>query len=470
MDIKQLIGEATDYDKKIALEERKPKSWCKSISAFANCYGGKLIFGVSNDNELVGLSDPEGDAEKISEAIKTHLNPIPDVKLSFEKDGEKIFVIVEVIKGQQTPYYYVGEGQLVAFVRIGNESVPATPSKLRELVLRGSGESYDSLMSRYDFENMSFTKLKSVYKQRTGKTFDDTDYESFGLIDENGKLTNAGALLADESPVRHSRLFCTRWNGNTKAAGIIDALDDKEYTGGLVSLLQAGTDFVKNNSKKAWRKVGDGRIEMPDYPERAVLEGIVNALIHRSYTEIGSEVHIDMFDDRIEIYSPGGMVSGISLKGRDLLRIPSKRRNPVLADIFSRLKYMERRGSGFKKILADYERQEEFDETKMPVFDADNDDFTLILYNLNYGNDYMLPANEIESGTQDDTHDDTQCDTQDDTQEKIIKMIKVNPQVSTAGMAKELGISVATVKRKIKKMSNVSYVGSGYSGHWEVKE
>ena len=159
-------------------------------------------------------------------------------------------------------------------MRIGNESVPAAPSQLRELVLRGSGESYDSLKSRYDFSNMSFTKLKSVYKQRTGNTFEDTDYESFGLIDEKGNLTNAGALLADESPVRHSRLFCTRWNGLTKASGIVDALDDKEYTGSLVTLLQAGTDFVRNNSKKAWRKVGDGRIEMPDYPDRAVLEGV----------------------------------------------------------------------------------------------------------------------------------------------------------------------------------------------------
>lgn len=157
----------------------------------------------------------------------------------------------------------------------------------------------------------------------------------------NGNLTNAGALLADESPVKHSRLFCTRWNGKTKAAGIVDALDDKEYTGGLVVLLQAGLDFVTNNSKKSWKKVSDARIEMPDYPERAVLEGLVNALIHRSYTELGSEVHIDMFDDRIEIYSPGGMVNGISLKGRDILNVPSKRRNPILADIFSRLKYME---------------------------------------------------------------------------------------------------------------------------------
>ena len=139
------------------------------------------------------------------------------------------------------------------------------------------------------------------------------------------------------------------------ASGIVDALDDKEYTGSLVTLLQDGTDFVRNNSKKAWRKVDDGRMEMPDYPDRAVLEGVVNALIHRNYMEIGSEVHIDMFDDGIEKYSPGGMVSGISLEGKDLLKIPSKRRNPILADILSCLKYMECRGSGFKKILADYE-------------------------------------------------------------------------------------------------------------------
>lgn len=108
-----------------------------------------------------------------------------------------------------------GDGQLIAFMRIGNESVPATPSQLRELVLRGSGESYDSLKSRYDFDNMSFTKLKSVYKQRTGNIFEDTDYESFGLIDEKGNLTNAGALLADESPIRLNILAArNRESGN----------------------------------------------------------------------------------------------------------------------------------------------------------------------------------------------------------------------------------------------------------------
>ena len=350
---------------------------------------------------------------------------------------------------------------------------------MRELVLRGSGESYDSLKSRYDFSNMSFTKLKSVYKQRTGNAFEDTDYESFGLIDEKGNLTNAGALLADESPVRHSRLFCTRWNGLTKASGIVDALDDKEYTGSLVTLLQAGTDFVRNNSKKAWRKVGDGRIEMPDYPDRAVLEGVVNALIHRNYMEIGSEVHIDMFDDRIEIYSPDGMISGISLEGKDLLKIPSKRRNPILADIFSRLKYMERRGSGFKKILADYKGQVEFDETKMPVFEADNDDFILNLYNLNYGSGYATQANENVIENVIEISEEKIKKLMPEYSKKklskaceILKMISKNPNISIDELRIALDVTDRTIARYISELKDKGIIerkGPDNGGEWKIK-
>lgn len=466
MDIKELIGEATEYDKKVALEVKKPKSWCKSVSAFANSYGGKLIFGISDDDTVIGLSDAEGDAEKISEAIKAHLNPIPNFKLSFSTEDDKKLVVLEVEAGNETPYYYEGEGQLVAFVRVGNESVSASPIQLRELVLKGSNRSYDSLKSEFDFSKMAFTKLKSVYYQRTKNDFHESDYESFGLVDSKGNLTNAGALIADESPVRHSRLFCTRWNGLDKASGLMDALDDEEFTGGLVELLQDGIKFIKRNSKKAWRKLPDRRVEYPEYPERAITEGLVNALIHRSYTELGSEVHIDMYDDRLEIYSPGGMMDGSSLENRDLMNIPSKRRNPVLADVFSRLNYMERRGSGFKKILGDYEKQEHYTEEKTPKFDAQRGYFILTLPNLNYL--------EGHGGTHDDTQGDTQGDTQNDTQDvamiNIIEMIKANNKISTKEMAEKLGISVITVKRKIKNMPNVSFVGSGYSGHWEVND
>ena len=152
MDIKKLIGEATEYDKKLALEQKKPKSWCKSVSAFANMFGGALIFGISNDGQVVGLNDPEGDAEKISEIIKSRLTPIPEFKLRFHKtDDGKILVILEVYKGDETPYYYSGDGVLEAYVRIGNESVKATATELKRLVLRGKNTSYDSQNSTYIF-------------------------------------------------------------------------------------------------------------------------------------------------------------------------------------------------------------------------------------------------------------------------------------------------------------------------------
>lgn len=208
MDILELIGEASEYDKKQMLEEKKPKSWCKSVSAFANGTGGVLIFGIANDDTIVGLKNAEHDAEIISEQIKVRLDPIPKFKLSFQKtdDGKKL-VVLNIYPGDETPYYYEGDGMKVAYHRVGNESVPADRAKLKELVLKGSGISYDSLKSKYKFENMAFTKLKSTYKQRTGNSFEESDYESFGIVDEEGNLTNAGALLADESQLDIQEYF-----------------------------------------------------------------------------------------------------------------------------------------------------------------------------------------------------------------------------------------------------------------------
>ena len=99
--------------------------------------------------------------------------------------------------------------------------------------------------------------------------------------------------------------------------------------------------------------------------------------------ELGSEVHIDMYDDRIEIYSPGGLMDGGSIKDIDMINMASRRRNPVLADIFSRLKYMERSGSGFKKILSAYKEHDGYTEGMDPIFSAPWDSFVLTLPKLN---------------------------------------------------------------------------------------
>ena len=118
-----------------------------------------------------------------------------------------------------------------------------------------------------------------------------------------------------------------------------------------MSLIDNGEAFIKRNAKLMWRKTANSREEMPEYVERSYHEALVNALAHRDYLVNGSEVHIDIYDDRMEIYSPGGMPDGSIIQDRDPLTVPSTRRNPVLADIFNRRGYMERKGSGFGKII-----------------------------------------------------------------------------------------------------------------------
>ena len=121
---------------------------------------------------------------------------------------------------------------------------------------------------------------------------------------------------------------------------------------------------------------------------------------------------LNMFDDRLEIYSPGGMFDGSRVQDLDLMNVPSKRRNPVLADIFNRLKYMDRRGSGFKKILTDYKNQNNFKEELRPSFNSGFGSFTLTLYNLNYGIPELSGTQGDTQGKQDIVQDTVQNDTQ----------------------------------------------------------
>lgn len=384
MRIADYIGEGTQYDKKETLEMRRPLSWLKSVCAFANGVGGALLFGVANDDTLVGLADAKGDSEKISEAIQARLQPLPKTNLRLHEEDGKQFIILRVESGRETPYWHVGDGRMQSFIRVGNESVPADPMALRNLALMGSREHYDSLLSSNKMEDFSFTRLRSAYRTRTGSEFEESDFISFGLANKDGMLTNGGVLLADNPPPRLSRMFCTRWQGLDKASDIMDATDGCEFDGDLLRLLDEGCAFVRKNAKTRWKKTGDGRVELPDYPEDAVLEAIVNALIHRDYLLTGTEIHIDIFDDRLEIYSPGGMYDGSRVQDLDPDKIPSHRRNPIIADVFGRIHYMERRGSGFHKIRASYHRAPSFRAEREPRFDSTDKAFYVTLFNLNY--------------------------------------------------------------------------------------
>ena len=380
MELNSLIAECTAYDFKVMLEEKKPKSWLKSVSAFANGLGGSLFFGIDNDGIVKGLEDVQHVCETISSRIRDYMDPLPEVEMiPHDVDGLHILQL-KVDSGHYTPYYYVGDGQRIAFVRVGDESLPATAEQMVRLVLKGSNKTFDSLRTDYKAEDYSFTILANTFKDRTKQEWDKKYLLSFGLVTGTGNLTNAGALFADDCPLWQSRLYCTRWDGKEKG----DAINDAEFTGNVLMLLREAMNFVKSNTKKGWEKLPDGRKNKPEYAERAVLEAMVNHFIHRDYTVMGSEVHLDIYDDRLIVTSPGGMYSGQTVQDLSLEEIASDRRNPILADVMAQLDYMEKRGSGLKRICNETKALDGYKDELKPVFRSTSSQFMTTIYSMGY--------------------------------------------------------------------------------------
>ncbi len=387
----RLIAECTSYDFKEMLERKKVKSWLKSVSAFANTDGGSLFYGVNDEGEIVGLKNVQADADFISEMIKARLDPVPEVQLiPIEHEGRSLLE-VKVKAGVLTPYYYYQDGTRTAYVRVGNESVECNSQQLLSLVLKGTHMTWDSLPTQVDANKHSFIILANTFREQTHQEWNDKYLESFGLVTSDGKLTNAGLLFVDNCTVFQSRIFCTRWTGLYKD----DAISSVEHRANLVLLLKYGMDFIKNYTMSGWVKMPNYRLNLPDYSDRAIFEGLVNHLIHRDYTVMGGEVHIDIYDDRVELVSPGAMPDGTQIQDRDIYNVPSIRRNPVIADMFTQLDYMEKRGSGLRKMRELTEKLPNFLPGKEPRYKTEASSFFTTFYNLNWGENGRIPVEEV---------------------------------------------------------------------------
>jgi ATP-dependent DNA helicase RecG len=236
----------------------------------------------------------------------------------------------------------------------------------------------------YKASDLTFMVFDATFKKIKRLALTKKDYVSFGVCKPDGTLTYAGLMFSDECPLLQSRVFCTHWDGIDKSGGVDDAVDDKEFEGDIISQLMSSHDFIKMNSKVRWKKMSDHRINKPDYADRAVFESLANALMHRDYSVIGSEVHVDMFDDRLEIYSPGGMPDGTLIQERDIEEVPSTRRNPIISEIFHRLDFVERRGSGLKKIRNETANLHGYTDEFAPKFKSTRTTFHVTLKNMNY--------------------------------------------------------------------------------------
>ena len=455
MELEKLISECTAYDFKLMLEEKKPKSWLKSVSAFANGLGGSLFFGIDDDGIVKGLDDVQHVCESISCKIRDYMDPLPDVEMIPQEIDSHEILQLKVSAGSYTPYYYVGDGQRVAFIRIGDESLPATAEQMVRLVLKGSNKTYDSLHTDYKAEDYAFTILANTFKTRTSQEWNKKYLLSFGLVAGSGNLTNAGALFADDCPLWQSRLYCTRWDGKAKG----DAINDAEFTGNVLMLLREAMNFVKSNTKKGWEKLPNGRKNKPEYAERAVLEAMVNHFIHRDYTVMGGEVHLDIYDDRLTVTSPGGMYNGLLIQDLDIADVSSERRNPILANVMAQLDYMEKRGSGLTRICNETQALDGYKDELKPIFKSTPTQFQTIIFassdNQNVG-DFVGDMSETKLT---------------ERQQKILCFIKELPTISAKQMSETLSVTTRTVERDLSLMKKAGILkreGKDNDGVWVI--
>ena len=455
MELEKLISECTAYDFKLMLEEKKPKSWLKSVSAFANGLGGSLFFGIDNDGIVKGLDDVQYVCESISCKIRDYMDPLPDVEMIPQEINGHEILQLKVCAGSYTPYYYVGDGQRVAFIRIGDESLPATAEQMVRLVLKGSNKTYDSLHTDYKAEDYAFTILANTFKTRTSQEWNKKYLLSFALVTNSGNLTNAGALFADDCPLWQSRLYCTRWDGKAKG----DAINDAEFTGNVLMLLREAMNFVKSNTKKGWEKLPNGRKNKPEYAERAVLEAMVNHFIHRDYTVMGGEVHLDIYDDRLAVTSPGGMYNGMLIQDLDIADVSSERRNPILANVMAQLDYMEKRGSGLTRICNETQALDGYKDELKPVFKSTPTQFQTIIFasgeKQNVG-DFVGDMSETKLT---------------ERQQKILNLIKESPTISAKQMSETLSVTTRTIERDLSLMKKAGVLkreGKDNDGVWVI--
>ncbi len=317
----------------------------KEIVAFANTNGGTIYIGVHDSGEIVGLDNADLVMQQISNSLRDGIRPDVSMFTNIEllQENNKYFVKLTVSQGTKKPYYLFDKGlkPTGVYVRSGTTSVPASEDAIRMMIKMTDGDSFES--NRSLIQELTFTSL-NIEMEKRNLEFSEVQMKNLGILTSDDIYTNMGLLVSDQC--KHSIKFAV-----FQGADKLVFKDRKELTGSLfVQLTDAykTIDFY-NGTKATFHDLL--RIDERDYPEGAVREALLNAIVHRDYSFSGSTI-INLYSDRLEIISLGGLVSGLSLEAAMLGA--SQLRNEKLASLFYRMKLIEAYGTGISKIISCY--------------------------------------------------------------------------------------------------------------------
>ena len=324
--------------KELELKSTITNTFLKTVSAFSNYNSGKIIFGVDDNGKIIGLENIEELCLDLENKINDNISPKPDFR--FIKDTKKNIITLIVEEGLNKPYLYKGK----AYKRNDTSTVEVDKVELNRLTLLGLNQYYEELKARK--QDLEFKVLKKELEEKLLlKNFSKDVLKTLNLYDDKNGYNNAAELLADKNTFSGVDI--------AKFGKSIDEILDRNLFVNISIILQyQKTLEVFNRYYKYEQILGSERIEKELIPEKAFREVIANALIHRTW-DVNSNIRISMYEDKIEVSSPGGLPSGISEKEYLNGQI-SQLRNPILANIFFRLKYIEMFGTGIRRINESY--------------------------------------------------------------------------------------------------------------------
>ena len=460
-----LVGESQNVEFKVQRPDKSIK-YMKTVVAFANGKGGRIVFGIDDKTrEVVGISEDVVflEIDAITNAISDSCEPtiIPDVYL--QNINGKTVIVAEIRAGRQKPYYIKADGlENGVYIRVSGTTRPADREMSRELYYECEGHAFDSVIRRdlkvtdedidtlcRQMKKVAIANSKSDLQRAAVKDVTKNVLISWGILkrSEDGNVypTNAYVYLTGQGGLR-SMIQCGVFKGTTRAV----FLDRRNYEGPLWEQVDEAVKFVLRNIRMGCRLEGVYRQDIYELPPDSIRELIVNAVMNCSYIQ-ASNIQVAIYDDRLEITSPGGLLPGVTI---DLMKEGfSKIRNRSLANAFAYMNLVEAWGSGIPKLMQAMKeyglREPEFIDMEIA--------FRINLYRgQNVVNDLNRDLNDL-------NHDPV------DLKTRLEEVIRKSPELTYKSLGEILAVSEATVKRTMAKMQQEGKIireGSNRKGKW----
>lgn len=405
----------------------------KEVIAFANGEGGTLYIGVRDDGTVAGVDDPDGCTLQVANMVRDAIRPDVTMFVHYRTETRqgKPVVAVTVQSGTGKPYYLARKGLRPegVFVRQGSASVPATDTAIRRMIKQTDGDRFESMRSLQ--QELTFAAAAAAFADR-GLPFGAPQMQSLHLCASDGLYTNLGLLLSDQCP--HT-IKAAVFSGTDQS----QFQDRREFSGSLLRQLEEVYAFIDLHNQTRATFSGLRRTDTRDYPETALREALLNALVHRDYAYHASTL-VSLYQDRIEMVSVGGLLPGLDLE--DVMMGLSLCRNEHLANVFYRLQLIEAYGTGMGKILASYRGQ-----AQIPRIECTANAFKVVLPNRNAG--AHLPEDPPAASGATDAYG-----------KAVLDRLRERPAITRAEVETLLGVGTATAYRVLKQLQQQGCIRS----------